>query len=131
MTGECNAKLYIGDNFGDGVATMRCSLPEGHEGLHTESFQRANPSDLEGPKGPVKVTWEHDERLTCEKHGLQLGDHCETCDNEFLAECEAEEAEAKKQATIDRYKANLQRGLEELEREHGTEHDDSGTTSEG
>lgn len=52
VPGECNAHLYIGDNFGDNHATMRCQLPHGHEGRHQEVFRY----------GTVEVTWENDER---------------------------------------------------------------------
>ena len=52
VEGECNAHLYIGDNFGDNHATMRCQLPKGHEGLHREEF---------GSDNKVVVTWEKDE----------------------------------------------------------------------
>lgn len=53
--GECNARLYIGDNFGDNHATMRCELLPGHGGLHKESY--TVPMG-----GEVVVTWEKDER---------------------------------------------------------------------
>jgi hypothetical protein len=57
---ECNARLFIGDNYGDGTATMRCQLALGHDGLHQEQFDR------EG--GPVTITWTADERRRCD-HG--------------------------------------------------------------
>lgn len=57
VEGECNARIYIGDNFGDNHTTMRCQLSPGHEGLHKEMFHRGP-----GKKCPVTVTWEHDER---------------------------------------------------------------------
>ena len=52
VKGECNAHLYIGDNFGDNHATMRCQLEPGHSSPHEETFRG----------GSVKVTWEEDER---------------------------------------------------------------------
>ena len=64
--GECNARLFIGDNYGDGTATMRCQLAPGHEGLHREEFSR------EG--GPVTITWTADERKRCD-HGCGQWDH--------------------------------------------------------
>jgi hypothetical protein len=56
--GECNSHLYIGDNFGDNHATIRCQLPSGHEGPHTEWFYRGD--------GKVVITWEKDEREEAE-----------------------------------------------------------------
>lgn len=60
IDGQCNARLYIGDNYGDGTATMRCQSPLGHDGVHRECFER------EG--GPVVITWSADERRRCD-HG--------------------------------------------------------------
>lgn len=54
IDGECNAHLYIGDNFGDNHATMRCQLEPGHDGPHKEEFERN--------RKPVIVTWYFDER---------------------------------------------------------------------
>jgi len=54
VKGECNAHLYIGDNFGDNHATMRCQLPRDHEGAHTEKYNSAG--------NPVVVNWVNDER---------------------------------------------------------------------
>ena len=52
--GECNARLEIGDDYGDNVATMRCQLAVGHEGPHREEFVRGDK--------PVVVTWFVDDR---------------------------------------------------------------------
>jgi hypothetical protein len=57
---ECNARLFIADNYGDGSATIRCQLAPNHEGLHKEEFER------EG--GLVTITWVADERQKCD-HG--------------------------------------------------------------
>lgn len=54
VEGECNARLFIGDDFGDNCCTMRCPLPPGHDGPHREEFKRRGR--------PVCVTWEVDER---------------------------------------------------------------------
>jgi len=54
VIGQCNAHLYIGDDYGDNTATMRCQLPEGHEGRHHEQFNRGNT--------PIDVFWHIDER---------------------------------------------------------------------
>ena len=63
---ECNARLFIADNYGDGTATMRCQLPLGHVGLHQEQFDRKG--------GPVTITWTADERRRCD-HGCGRWDH--------------------------------------------------------
>jgi hypothetical protein len=51
VAGQCNARLYIGDNFGDNHATMRCQLAPGHLGPHVETYQ----------DGDVRVEWKRDE----------------------------------------------------------------------
>ena len=63
---ECNARLFIADNYGDGSATIRCQLAPSHEGLHKEEFMR------EG--GLVTITWVADERERCD-HGCGQWDH--------------------------------------------------------
>lgn len=50
VRGECNARLEIGDDYGDSSVTMRCTLKPGHDGPHREEFV-ANG-------GAVVVTWE-------------------------------------------------------------------------
>lgn len=54
IDGECNAHLYISDNFGDNHATMRCQLGSGHSGPHEERFVRNGE--------PVIIIWHVDER---------------------------------------------------------------------
>lgn len=55
VEGECNARLYIGDNYGDNHATMRCRLRPDHKGEpHKETYDG-------GTAGQVTVTWENDE----------------------------------------------------------------------
>ena len=61
--GECNARLYIGDNYGDGTATMRCQREPGHPGPHVELFDR----DREEGAGAVRIEWERDESRICPK----------------------------------------------------------------
>ena len=68
---ECNARLFIGDNYGDGTATMRCQLAPNHEGLHQERFDR------EG--GLVTITWVYDERKQCD-HGCGQWRHAHDSD---------------------------------------------------
>lgn len=52
MCGECNAHLYIGDNFGDNHATMRCRLTAGHAGPHFERWARGSGGEF------AEVTWD-------------------------------------------------------------------------
>jgi len=56
--GECNAHLYLGDDYGDNETTIRCQLPKGHEGTHCEWFYRGD--------GKVTIAWEQDEREEAE-----------------------------------------------------------------
>lgn len=50
VPGRCNARLYLGDNFGDNHATCLCALTENHEGRHEE---HSNPGGHN-----VVITWE-------------------------------------------------------------------------
>lgn len=79
VEGECNARLYIGDDNGDGTATMRCQLAPEHEPPHQETFERRGK--------PVIVTWygccrEEEKQFEAEYHadmeaqGLR---YCESC----------------------------------------------------
>lgn len=70
----CNARLFIGDNYGDGTATMRCQLPLKHDGLHREQFERKG--------GAVTITWVADERKKCD-HGCAQWEHAH--DSETIA----------------------------------------------
>jgi hypothetical protein len=70
--GECNARLFIADNYGDGSATIRCRLTPNHEGLHREQFER------EG--GMVTITWVTDERRRCD-HGCGQWEHAHDDDS--------------------------------------------------
>ncbi len=54
----CSAKLYIWDDYGDGVATIRCQLEDGHGGLHQEIIRRSHHG---GCETDVTITWEIDE----------------------------------------------------------------------
>lgn len=54
VDGECNAHLYIGDDYGDNHATMRCQLKPGHEGPHQEVY-KSHGED-------VIITWVVDEK---------------------------------------------------------------------
>ena len=58
VSGECNADLYLADDFGDNHVTIRCQLPKGHDGCHEERCR----------EGTVTIQWDEDER----KQDLQL-----------------------------------------------------------
>lgn len=64
--GECNARLFIADNYGDGSASIRCQLALNHDGLHKEEFERHGHM--------VTITWAVDERKRCD-HGCGRWDH--------------------------------------------------------
>ena len=53
VEGECNARLYIGDNLEDNHVTARCFLLPGHEGPHKVEFFRHGK--------PIAITWWVDE----------------------------------------------------------------------
>jgi len=54
VEGRCNARLRLGDDYGDNVATFLCQLLPGHEGLHEERFEHYEDNN------PVCVTWMED-----------------------------------------------------------------------
>ena len=54
VDGDCNARLFLGDDYGDNVCTIRCALAPNHNGLHEERFERG--------EGPAIIQWEIDER---------------------------------------------------------------------
>ena len=60
VEGECNARLYLSDDYGDALCTIRCKLKPGHEGKHSEFFER---------RGLVTIEWDHDESIVCVKCG--------------------------------------------------------------
>lgn len=62
VAGECNARLFLADDYGDNTTTMRCGEPLGHEGLHIEAFEREGGQQ-------IRITWTKDESIHCPKHG--------------------------------------------------------------
>jgi len=87
VEGECNAHLYLGDDYGGGTATIRCSLQKGHIGLHYEGFTRG--------KGRVSTTWDEDEKHFCGVNGCKaLIDDCE--DHTVEEQLDAEEERSEK-----------------------------------
>ena len=69
---ECNARMFLSDDHGDGRCTIRCGLAPGHKGGHVETYKNDH-------SGRVKITWVKDERFTCERHGIQPVDECKAC----------------------------------------------------
>lgn len=55
---QCNACVFIADDYGDNSATLHCQLAPGHDGIHREEFERKG--------GLVTVTWAADERQKCD-----------------------------------------------------------------
>jgi len=63
VKGQCNARLYLADDWGDNRLTLRCQLSLGHANPHEERFVKF----LQGLKGKVTenavtVQWTADER---------------------------------------------------------------------
>ena len=56
VKGQCNAKLFIGDDYGDNFVTMRCQLKPGHGGAHQEKHE---PRQSDGQE--VTILWKNDE----------------------------------------------------------------------
>lgn len=65
---QCNARLYVGDDYGDNHCTFRCQLAPGHDGVHREEYRASRG-------GQVVVTWEKDERERCDHCGQWTHDH--------------------------------------------------------
>ena len=57
VAGECNARLYLADDYGDNTCTIRCRLPPDHEGKHLEAFEREGKT--------VAIEWEKGESAVC------------------------------------------------------------------
>ena len=52
VRGQCNARLEIGDDYGENCCTMLCQLEPKHKGPHQETW------DLDGdPNQIATVTW--------------------------------------------------------------------------
>jgi len=54
VDGQCNARLFLSDDYGDNDCTIRCQLSPNHTGLHEENFKHKGK--------PVKITWIFDEK---------------------------------------------------------------------
>jgi len=66
VEGECNARLSIGDDYGDNSATIRCQLAPGHDGPHQECYNAGYHGDVNN----VTITWDKDVR---EQIGVAVG----------------------------------------------------------
>lgn len=64
IDGECNARLFLSDNYGDNHTTLRCQLAPDHEELHQEQCR----------DGTVTITWTTDGRKKCD-HGCDQWEH--------------------------------------------------------
>jgi hypothetical protein len=65
VNGECNARLYLGDDYGDNTCTIRCTLTLGHGGPHRETCR----------DGTVIILFDRDERKKCDHGCGQWNDH--------------------------------------------------------
>lgn len=85
--GDCNARLFLGDDYGDNHTTIKCMLPEGHEGKHKEWFTRSYN------KNDVVIEWTKDERKLCENCKTPFDDswtsQCPNCSFEECCGCDS------------------------------------------
>lgn len=86
VDGECGARLYVADDYGDGECTIRCSLKPHHEEPHRQTWNR----DGAGRAGVVVVTWRNDESVLCEKHGRKRPESNGKCARCWIDEIENE-----------------------------------------
>ncbi len=99
VDGECNARLSIADDAGDGSGTMRCQLETGHEGSHREVYNRLIVSYDDEPMSEagaeVVVTWygcEREERQKWDtKYAAEYGPYCESCHTDHHGPCSVED----------------------------------------
>jgi len=78
VEGQCNAHLYIADDYGDNTATIRCQCPQGHEFTHRHTFNRGTPTQAAW----VRIEWHLDERdwekyVKIDENGATY--HCTIC----------------------------------------------------
>ncbi len=86
---ECNARLYLADDYGDNPCTFRCRLSPGHLGEHTVIFATKNDSI------PYRamISWHEDESSKCSacKGSFPTGsvekDLCIDCDVRECSSC--------------------------------------------
>lgn len=60
VPGECDARLYLSDDYDDNCCTLRCRRLLNHNGLHRWRMHRYYKD--KGVNGKVIVSWEIDER---------------------------------------------------------------------
>lgn len=73
IPGECNARLYVGDDYGDNRATFRCEMKAGHRGVHIEVFRG----------GTCKIIWRHDAREDDDEHEDWVDERHEDAEEEY------------------------------------------------
>lgn len=61
VPGECNARLYLGDDYADGTCTCRCTLLEGHDGRHREETRPTVSCSTDAHQ--VTIEWDGDDRI--------------------------------------------------------------------
>ncbi len=83
VPGQCNARLYIGDDHGDNHATMRCGEEPSHLPPHRERYERSDGGQH------VEITWTQDERNTCDECKGKFDEvvYCENCQRDLCTEC--------------------------------------------
>lgn len=52
IPGACNARLFLGDDYGDNECTIVCQRTPGHTGRHKEVTR----------EGTIIIEWDNDER---------------------------------------------------------------------
>lgn len=63
VPGECNARLHLGDNFGDGTCTCRCTLEPDHDGPHQELSRHGLMSEDSLAPHHIVIQWQGDARI--------------------------------------------------------------------
>ena len=51
----CKAAIWIKDDYGENMATMRCELEQNHEDMHKKEYTRAM---LDGKTAKVAISWQ-------------------------------------------------------------------------
>lgn len=75
VAGECNARAFVADNYGDNHTTFRCQLPAGHTDLMHEEVWGAEVN-------LKRMQWRKDERASCHACGALVSDsgtYCGSC----------------------------------------------------
>lgn len=80
---KCGACLYLGDDFGDNTATLRCTEPIEHHPPHRKLYVRRDGSQR------IEVTWTEDEREQCAECKMKVDStaYCDGCKNDLCIPC--------------------------------------------